>query len=135
MWEVCEICHRLGWSHVHWDEIGNPVRELFYTEKETKAKEAIESLMAYTIPEQEFPEEVEVNPKLTPEEKNKPIDEEIINWNKTRNSQFGSAFHEKLKKNKKINQGGSYKRELAAKYKKRQRRGDKIQNMKKKRKR
>jgi len=91
--------------------------------------------MAYTIPEQEFPEEVEVNPELTSEEENKPIDEEIINWNKPRNSQFGLAFHEKSIKNKKTNQGGSFKRVLAAKYKKSQRRGDKIQNLKKKRKR
>ncbi|PCH99331.1 MAG: DEAD/DEAH box helicase [Bacteroidetes bacterium] len=108
---------------------------LFYTEKETKAKEAIESLMAYTIPEQEFPKEVEVNPELTPEEKSKPIVEEIINWKKSRNSQVGAAFHEKSEKNRKTNQRVPYKKQLAAKYKKSLRRGDKIQNMKKKRKR
>ena len=124
--------HRIGRTG-RAEQEGNAV--LFYTEKETKAKEAIESLMAYTIPEQEFPKEVEVNPELTPEEKDKPIVEEIINWKKTRNSQVGAAFHEKLEKNKKTNQRGLHKRQLAVKYKKSQRRGDKIQNMKKKRRR
>ena len=39
---------------------------LFYSEKEIALKEAIESLMNYTIPFNEFPEEVEVNPSTHP---------------------------------------------------------------------
>ena len=44
----------------------------------------------------------------------------------------GPAFHEKKEKNLKTNQGGSYKKKLAAKYKKPITRGDKNYNKKKK---
>ena len=43
------------------------------------------------------------------------------------------AFHEKKDKNKKVNLGGSYKREVAKKYKKPKTRGDKGQNKRKRR--
>ena len=42
----------------------------------------------------------------------------------------GPAFHEKKEKNQKTNQGGSYKRTIAAKYKKPKTRGDKNYNKK-----
>ncbi len=106
---------------------------LFYTEKEIPAKEAIEKLMDYKIPVVDFPEEVEITNQLTPEER--PKKREIRTKHHDRHSkteETGASFHEKKEKNKKVNLGGSYKRKLAKKYKKPQRRGDKIQNMKSK---
>lgn len=103
---------------------------LFYTEKETEAKEQIEHLMAYEIPTVDFPAEVEVSEDLLPEEREKGNQK-----NPNRNLKDltgGGAFHEKKDKNKKVNEPGKYRRELAKKYKKSQSRGDKIQNMKKK---
>jgi ATP-dependent RNA helicase RhlE len=100
---------------------------LFYTEKEEKAKEAIEALMLYQIPAMEFPAEVEISTKLIPEERPKEI--EINSPHRiVKDPESGPAFHEKKEKNKKSNQGGSYKRELAKKYKKPKSKGDKNYN-------
>ena len=102
---------------------------LFYTKKEIPAKEAIESLMSYKIPNIHFPKEVEISKQLTPDERPKHVEK---NYN--RNSKIedtGLGFHEKKEKNKKTNLGGSYKRDLAKKYKKRKTRGDKNFNKKK----
>jgi len=102
---------------------------LFYTEKEREAKEAIEALMDREIPELEFPEEVEVSELLLPEERPRII---VSRNRKTEIAEPGGAFHEKKEKNKKTNLGGSYKRELAKKYKKPLTRGDKNVNKAKK---
>lgn len=101
---------------------------LFFTEKEREAKEGIESLMEYKIPLVEFPEEVEFNPQQLDEEKDKIVDKysrrkHQVNENK--------AFHEKSEKNSKYNLGGSYKREIAKKYKKSKTKGDKKANNRK----
>ena len=104
---------------------------LFYTPKEEKAKDAIESLMDYKIPTIEFPEDVERSNQLIPDERPKDY-----NKNPNRNfkkSESGPAFHEKKEKNKKTNQGGSYLRKMKT-YKKPQTRGDKIMNRRKKKK-
>ena len=106
---------------------------LFYTEQEEPAKEAIEALMSYEIPQADFPDEVVVNNELIPEERPKIRDPK----NKNRNTKIkisGPADHEKLDKNKKTNQGGSYKKKMALKYKKPKTRGDKNYNKRKKRK-
>ena len=103
---------------------------LFYTEKEAKAKEAIETLMDYSIPIKDFPEEVEISKELTPEER--PNKREKHHDRNAKDEERGASFHERSEKNQKVNLGGSYKRKLAKKYKKPQRRGDKIQNMKSK---
>ena len=106
---------------------------LFYTENELKFKKAIESLMSYEIPIIEFPEEVTINHELTPEERPNLSNEKDPNRNRSAHKITSeSAFHEKKDKNKKSNQGGSYRRKLAKKYKKPQKRGDKIMNTKKK---
>jgi len=107
---------------------------LFSTENEEPAKLDIEVLMDTEIPILEFPSEVEISEQLTPEEK--PKDEvERNNPHKRKNREtFGEAFHEKNEKNSKTNQGGSYRREIAKKYKKRQTRGDKNYNMRNKKK-
>lgn len=102
---------------------------LFYTQQEEAEKEAIESLMSYKIPEQEFPEEVSIVEELAPEERTRTVEKNYLPKTDTKTS--GSGFHEKIDKNKKVNLGGSYKRKLAAKYKKPLTRGDKNQNKKK----
>lgn len=102
---------------------------LLFSNSEQEKKQAIEALMKYDIPESIFPEEVEISNQLIPEEKPQKVQKEYSEKIKIKIS--GEAFHEKLEKNKKTNQGGSYRRKLAEKYSKPQRRGDKIQNMKK----
>lgn len=117
--------HRIGRTG-RAEEQGKTI--LFYTEKEAEDKIAIEELMNYQIPVNEFPEEVEVSEQLTPEER--PKDAKNHNRNMKTNQGSG-GFHEKKDKNKKTNQGGKYRRELAKKYKKPKTRGDKNVNKKK----
>lgn len=107
---------------------------LFFTEKERPSKEAIERLMNYEIPFNEFPDEVRIESRLTPEEKNKPIDLDELSLNEPV-KEVGASFHEKSAKNSKTPvQKKSYNKQMKEKFKKPIRRGDKIQNMKKKRK-
>lgn len=101
---------------------------LFYTEAEEDKKVAIETLMDLKINMLEFPSEVAISEKLTAEEQ--PVVVEINN--PTKEEVVGPAFHEKKDKNKKENQGGSYKRIIKHKYKKPKTRGDKNYNKKKK---
>ena len=122
--------HRIG-------RTGRAEREgrtiLFSTEKEQEAKESIESLMEYTIPLLELPSEVEISKELTEEER--PKEDQGISKNRTSLEYVpGPAFHEKSEKNQKTNQGGSYRREIAKKYKKPKTRGDKNYNMRNKKK-
>ncbi|WP_159283445.1 DEAD/DEAH box helicase [Tenacibaculum maritimum] len=106
---------------------------LFSTEKEQEAKGKIEALMEYTIPLLAFPEEVEISEQLTEEER--PTEDREISKNRTSLEYVpGPAFHEKKEKNKKTNQGGSYRREIAKKYKKPKTRGDKNYNKRNKKK-
>lgn len=103
---------------------------LFYTEKEEEWKLAIEELMAFKIPVLDFPNDVEISEELIQEER-----PQLFNVKKNRrnlsSADRGPSFHEKSKKNSKINSGGKagLKRK---KYKKPQKRGDKIQNMRSK---
>ncbi|MAP79458.1 MAG: DEAD/DEAH box helicase [Aequorivita sp.] len=101
---------------------------LLYTEKEAEAKKAIEDLMGLKIVEIDFPEEVEISKQLTYEEQPKVVE---IN-NPINVEDVGPAFHEKKEKNRKENQGGSYKRTIKQKYKKPKTRGDKNYNRRKK---
>lgn len=97
---------------------------LFYTEKEKPAKQRIETLMSFQIPDIDFPAGVEISTQKTPEER----ESSGIMKNQFRNekkSEHAPAFHEKKEKNKKTNKGGSYKRNLAIKYKKPKTKGDK----------
>lgn len=94
---------------------------LLYTEKEKDAKEAIETLMGLKIAELELPKEVEISTQLTYDEQPQIVE---IN-NPTNEEEAGPAFHEKKEKNRKENQGGSYKRIIKLKYKKPKTRGDK----------
>lgn len=101
---------------------------LLYTEKEQDAKAAIENLMNLQIEEVDLPEAIEISTKLTYEEQ--PVIVEINNPNNA--EEVGPAFHEKKEKNRKENQGGSYKRIIKQKYSKPKTRGDKNYNKRKK---
>lgn len=112
--------HRIGRTG-RAERLGKSI--LLYTEKELAAKEAIESLMEYKIPEMDFPEEVEISEELIPEERPKGFDIPI--QIKQGSQERGASFHEKSEKNSKVNLGGSYRREIEKKYKKPKTRGDK----------
>lgn len=84
---------------------------------EEEALLEIEILMQREVPLEQLPNEVAVSNKLMPEEKDRSSEKEISG--KTVTTEIsGPAFHEKSKKNKKINLGGSYKKEIKKKYKK-----------------
>ncbi len=119
--------HRIGRTG-RANELGKSI--LFYTPLELEAKDAIEELMQMKISEKKFPSTVPLSKQLTPEER--PIDENTLVGKQKPADIPNPAFHEKKEKNKKVNLGGSYRRELAKKYKKPKTKGDKIANRKKK---
>ncbi|MCA0133146.1 DEAD/DEAH box helicase [Winogradskyella alexanderae] len=105
---------------------------LLSTEKEQEARKRIESLMQFKIPLAEIPEYIEISTELIDEER--PKQKERHNpIKRTSNGKEGQSIHEKKAKNKKVNLGGSYKREIAKKYKKPKTRGDKSSNKRKNR--
>ncbi|AUC21221.1 MULTISPECIES: DEAD/DEAH box helicase [Polaribacter] len=100
---------------------------LFSTPKEQETKKGIEELMNYEIPVLDLPEDLEISKLLTEDER--PKEDQGISKNRTSLEYVpGPAFHEKSEKNSQINLGGSYRREIAAKYKKPKTRGDKNYN-------
>ncbi len=106
---------------------------LLSTPKEQEAKEEIETLMDYKIPVLELPEEVAISNQLTEDER--PREDTEQSKNRTGLEYVpGPAFHEKSEKNSKVNLGGSYRREIAKKYKKPKTRGDKNYNRRNKKK-
>lgn len=122
--------HRIG-------RTGRAEREgksiLFSTENEQEYFEAIEKLMQMEIPLIEIPESVEISKELIEEER--PQLKERYNPLKRRDEDApGPAFHDKAEKNLKENLGGSYRREIAKKYKKPKTRGDKNYNKRNKKK-
>ena len=121
--------HRIGRTG-RAEELGKTI--LFSTEKEMEWKANIEELMDYTIPQLDFPSEVEVSKELLMEEK--PEEEQMKDHNRNEKlREAGPAVHEKKAKNKKVNLGGSYKRKKKKKYKKPQTRGDKTYHKRQKR--
>ncbi len=113
--------HRIGRTG-RAEQQGNTI--LFSTEQEEEAKGRIETLMSYKIPLMDFPEEVEISIQKTPEERATTGDTKNPNRN-YKKVELAPGFHEKKEKNKKTNKGGSYKRDLALKYKKPKTKGDK----------
>ena len=96
---------------------------LLSTEKEQEGRERLEELMQISIETLEIPETIEISTELIEEERTQI--KERYNPIKRRDEDApGPAFHEKSEKNQKENLGGSYKFKMAAKYKKRQTRGD-----------
>ena len=113
--------HRIGRTGRAAEE-GNALT--FITPQDEEAMTAITELMDREVPVLEFPAEVLISTKMTEEELPKEI---IKPYQKIRSKEHapGPAYHEKKDKNKKTNQGGSYRRELAKKYKKPKTRGQK----------
>jgi ATP-dependent RNA helicase RhlE len=116
--------HRIG-------RTGRAEREgksiLFSTIKEQEDKAEIEELMNFKIPKIALPSEVEISDQLTEDER--PREDREISKNRTSLEYVpGPSFHEKSEKNSQTNQGGSYRREIAKKYKKPKTRGDKNYN-------
>ncbi|ARV07519.1 DEAD/DEAH box helicase [Polaribacter sp. SA4-10] len=106
---------------------------LFSTKKEEELKESIEQLMDFKIPVLELPEQVEISTELTEDER--PREDQGISKNRTSLEYVpGAAFHDKSEKNSQVNLGGSYRREIAKKYKKPKTRGDKNYNLRNKKK-
>lgn len=100
---------------------------LFSTAKEQDSRERIEELMQMEIETLEIPEHIEISTELIEEERD--VIKERYNPTKRRDEDApGPAFHEKKEKNQKENLGGSYRREIAKKYKKPKTRGDKNYN-------
>ncbi len=93
----------------------------FITERDTEIVAEIETLMDYEIPKYGMPDSIYIESRLLEEEVEK---EDITPYQKLGSKEFapGPSFHEKSEKNKKVNLGGSYRREIAKKYKKPQRR-------------
>ncbi len=104
------------------------------TPKEQDALNAIEQLMQMEVPKHPLPDSVAISEELAPEERPKIV--EINNPNKRRTDEDapGPAFHEKKEKNQKVNLGGSYQRTIKKKYKKPKTKGDKVYNLKNKKK-
>ncbi|WP_289644473.1 DEAD/DEAH box helicase [Maribacter aestuarii] len=96
---------------------------LLFSDKEKEDKDAIEQLMSYQIEVLNLPEEVKVVTQLTYDEQPKHIEHD--NPLKINEEERGAGFHEKSEKNRKVNQGGSYRRIIEKKYKKPKTRGDK----------
>ena len=95
-----------------------------FTEEEADYLGEIELLMNTEIDVFDLPDNIAISEQLIDEEM--PRDQqEISNDKRSSSSTLGSGFHEKKEKNKKENLGGSYRREIAKKYKKPKTRGQK----------
>ncbi len=95
----------------------NGIAITLFTKKEEESILEIEILMLTEIPLFPLPDHIEISKILMPEEKDRIYEKEIV---KKVSGEFvpGPSFHEKSKKNSKVNLGGSYKREIKKKYKK-----------------
>ena len=120
--------HRIGRTG-RAEKQGNSI--LMTTKAELESLEKIEALMKMQVPQEELPAEIEISSELIPEEQPKVFEINNPGKNKDENAP-GPAFHEKKEKNRKENLGGSYRREIAKKYKKPKTRGDKNANRRKK---
>ena len=106
---------------------------LMTTPKEQDFLENIENLMKIKIDVMPFPDTVQISEELTQEERPKVVEIDTTRTKKgAKGPQKGAAFHEKSEKNSKENLGGSYRREIAKKYKKPKTKGDKVANRRRK---
>lgn len=96
----------------------------FITPKEEGYKAAIEALMNTAIPMRSVPAQLEVTDKLTPDEMPKNLVKNIQDKFERKPAPTG-AFHEKLEKNKKVNNHISRGEKLKLKYGKPKTRGQK----------
>lgn len=94
-----------------------------FNEEEAEYLGEIEFLMNTEIDVLDLPESIEISTLLIEEEMPKIEPEKVVK--KTIAEPSGPAFHEKKEKNKRVNLGGSYRREIEKKYKKPKTRGQK----------
>ena len=119
--------HRIGRTG-RAEETGKSI--LFYTEKEENDKNNIEQLMGMTIPNIDFPKEVEVTFQLTIDEKRESG--KRIDRNSKKFVRENSGFHEKSEKNLQVNDRDKWRKERRKKYNKPKSRGDKGVNLRRK---
>ncbi len=96
----------------------------FVEEKDEAIWASIQKLMKKEVRLEPMPAEVQESERLLESEK-EVLPGMMVNKAPRPVSRKGTAFHDKKDKNKKTNQGGSYRRKLAAKYKKPKTRGQK----------
>jgi ATP-dependent RNA helicase RhlE len=96
----------------------------FFTEDEADYLGEIELLMNTEIDVYDLPENIIISDQKIDEEMPK-VEPEKTSQKKTITEPSGAAFHEKKEKNTRVNLGGSYRREIAKKYKKPKTRGQK----------
>ena len=109
-----QYIHRIGRT----GRARNSGEALFlFTAEEEETLLEIEILMQKEVPLEDLPDEVVVSKTLMPEERDRSSEKEITGKPNFQ-EKSGPSFHEKSEKNKKINLGGSYKREIKKKYKK-----------------
>ena len=102
---------------------------LMTTPKEQDFLEDIEALMNKKVAVIPFPSGVEISEELAPEERPPVVEIDTTKRKKgAQGPEKGASFHEKSEKNRKENLGGSYRREIAKKYKKPKTKGDKNYN-------
>ncbi|MDD2798010.1 MAG: DEAD/DEAH box helicase [Bacteroidales bacterium] len=111
--------HRIGRTG-RADKKGNSIT--FVTKAEKEAKEAIEELMNTKIPRKNLPEELEISKLLTDDESPKVEMKNILVKLPPRD-EAGPSFHEKLEKNKKVNNKIRRCEQMKMKYKKPKTRG------------
>ncbi|MBI9062911.1 MAG: DEAD/DEAH box helicase [Marinilabiliaceae bacterium] len=125
--EVAEnYIHRIGRTG-RAEKVGTAIT--FVGPKEKTRLEAIQVLMGLQVPCMDLPKDLEVDPTEDVEEK-PYMPEYTAKIRQPKQETTGPAFHEKNEKNKKVNEGGSYRRKVKAKYKKPKTRGDKTQSKK-----
>lgn len=95
----------------------------FVSEADLGLLKNIEGLMKEEVPILELPESVELREDLIKEEIPDTHDRSYEIGSKKK--ELAPGFHEKKDKNKKVNQGGSYRQKIQAKYKKPKTRGQK----------
>ncbi len=96
----------------------------FITEKEQANQAKIEALMNYQIPMLPLPEDLKISDVLTEDEMPKVRMKEVL-IKLPKRGESGPAFHEKLAKNKRVNNKVSHKDKMMAKYGKPKTRGAK----------
>ncbi|TDE18711.1 DEAD/DEAH box helicase [Dyadobacter psychrotolerans] len=87
----------------------------FITERDQEYREAIEELMHYEIPVLTLPEDLKISDILTPDEEPK-INMKNIDFKLPKRESTGSAFHEKIAKNQKVNVRRNHALEKMQKY-------------------
>lgn len=113
--------HRIGRTG-RAEKLGKAIT--FITEREKENQEAIEKLMEYQIPINEFPADVVISDKLIPDEMPQ-FRMKNIEVRTPKRENVGAAFHEKKDKNKKVNIHLTRDQKMKLKYKKPKTRGQK----------